>query len=46
LLGKRFLRIVANLIAAASGDIDHAERQVVTVFFSDIAGFTRRPKRP
>jgi adenylate cyclase len=33
-------RIVANLIATASGDIDRAERQVVTVFFSDIAGFT------
>jgi adenylate cyclase len=33
-------RIVANLITTASGDIDRAERQVVTVFFSDIAGFT------
>jgi adenylate cyclase len=33
-------RIVANLIAAASGEFDRAERQVVTVFFSDIAGFT------
>jgi adenylate cyclase len=33
-------RIVANLIATTSGDIDRAERQVVTVFFSDIAGFT------
>jgi len=33
-------RIVANLIATASGEFDRAERQVVTVFFSDIAGFT------
>ena len=33
-------RIVANLITTASGDIDRAERQVVTVFFWDIAGFT------
>jgi len=33
-------RIVANLIATASGEYDRAERQVVTVFFSDIAGFT------
>jgi adenylate cyclase len=32
-------RIVANLITTASG-IDRAERQVATVFFSDIAGFT------
>jgi len=33
-------RIVANLIMTASGELDRAERQVVTVFFSDIAGFT------
>ena len=33
-------RIVANLITTASGEFDRAERQVVTVFFSDIAGFT------
>jgi adenylate cyclase len=33
-------RIVAELMTAAPADIDHAERQVVTVFFSDIAGFT------
>jgi adenylate cyclase len=33
-------RIVANLITTAPGDNDRAERQVVTVFFSDIAGFT------
>jgi adenylate cyclase len=33
-------RIVSNLITTATEDIDHAERQVVTVFFSDIAGFT------
>jgi adenylate cyclase len=33
-------RIVANLITTASGEFDLAERQVVTVFFSDIAGFT------
>ena len=33
-------RIVANLIMTASGEFDRAERQVVTVFFSDIAGFT------
>jgi class 3 adenylate cyclase len=33
-------RIVANLIGTTSGDIDRAERQVVTVFFSDIVGFT------
>jgi adenylate cyclase len=33
-------RIVADLITTASGDFDRAERQVVTVFFSDIAGFT------
>jgi len=33
-------RLVAGLIAAASGDMNRAERQVVTVFFSDIADFT------
>jgi adenylate cyclase len=33
-------RIVTSLITSASGEIDHAERQVVTVFFSDITGFT------
>ena len=33
-------RIVANLITTASGEFDRAERQVVTVFFSDIAAFT------
>ncbi|HEV3002842.1 MAG TPA: adenylate/guanylate cyclase domain-containing protein [Pirellulales bacterium] len=32
-------RIVAGLVSEA-GDIEHADRQVVTVFFSDIAGFT------
>jgi len=32
-------RIVAGFVSEA-GDIEHAERQVVTVFFSDIAGFT------
>jgi len=33
-------RIVAKLITTASGEFDRAEREVVTVFFSDIAGFT------
>ena len=33
-------RIVSSLITTAAEEIDHAERQVVTVFFSDIAGFT------
>jgi adenylate cyclase len=32
-------RIVAELMNAAPADIDHAERRVVTVFFSDNAGF-------
>jgi adenylate cyclase len=32
-------RLVAGLVSE-KGDVDHAERQVVTVFFSDIAGFT------
>jgi adenylate cyclase len=32
-------RLVAGLVSE-KGDIEHAERQVVTVFFSDIAGFT------
>ena len=33
-------RIVAGLITPTSDGINRAERQVVTVFFSDIAGFT------
>lgn len=33
-------RIVASLITTAAGEVDRAERQVVTVFFSDIVGFT------
>jgi adenylate cyclase len=33
-------RIVANLITTTAGDINRAERQVVSVFFSDIVGFT------
>jgi adenylate cyclase len=33
-------RIVAGLIKNESGEVDHAERQIVTVFFSDISGFT------
>lgn len=33
-------RIVAGLITNASGGANQADRQVVTVFFSDIAGFT------
>jgi adenylate cyclase len=32
-------RIVADLVKG-SGDIEHGERQVVTVFFSDIVGFS------
>ncbi len=32
-------RIVASIVKD-TGDIEHAERQVVTVFFSDISGFT------
>ena len=32
-------RIVANIVKE-SGDIEHAERQIATVFFSDIEGFT------
>jgi adenylate cyclase len=32
-------RIVAGIVKE-SGDLEHAERRVVTVFFSDIAGFT------
>jgi adenylate cyclase len=33
-------RIVAALIEGKSGETDHADRRVVTVFFSDIEGFT------
>jgi len=33
-------RIVAGLIEATPGEADHAERRVVTVFFSDIENFT------
>jgi adenylate cyclase len=33
-------RIVSNLLSADSELIDHAERRVVTIFFSDIRGFT------
>ena len=33
-------RIVAGLLEARPEDEDHAERRVVTVFFSDIQGFT------
>jgi adenylate cyclase len=33
-------RIVANMISETGEGVEHAERQVVTVFFSDIAGFT------
>jgi adenylate cyclase len=33
-------RIVANLIKNETDAVDHAERQIVTVFFSDISGFT------
>jgi adenylate cyclase len=33
-------RIVSTLITTTAEEMDHAERQVVTVFFSDIAGFT------
>lgn len=33
-------RIVSGLIGAGADDFDHAERRVVTVFFSDIRGFT------
>ncbi len=33
-------RIVSSLITTAADEMDHAERQVVTVFFSDIVGFT------
>ena len=32
-------RIVASLVSK-TGDIEHADRQIATVFFSDIAGFT------
>jgi adenylate cyclase len=32
-------RLVAGLVSE-TGDVQHAERQVATVFFSDIAGFT------
>ncbi|HXQ53458.1 MAG TPA: adenylate/guanylate cyclase domain-containing protein [Stellaceae bacterium] len=38
-------RIVAGLIEARPDDVDHAERQVVTVFFSDVAGFTSISER-
>ena len=33
-------RIVAGLIGSGSEEVDHADRRVVTVFFSDIMGFT------
>lgn len=33
-------RIVSGLIGSGSEQIDHADRRVVTVFFSDIMGFT------
>lgn len=33
-------RIVSRLIGSDSAEIDHADRRVVTVFFSDIKGFT------
>ena len=33
-------RIVSGLIGADTEEIDHADRRVVTVFFSDIRGFT------
>jgi adenylate cyclase len=33
-------RIVSGLIGSGSEEVDHADRRVVTVFFSDIMGFT------
>jgi adenylate cyclase len=33
-------RIVSNLISSDDTQTDHAERRVVTIFFSDIRGFT------
>jgi adenylate cyclase len=33
-------RIVSGLIGSGSEEVDHADRRVVTVFFSDIVGFT------
>ena len=33
-------RIVANLINTPDGEVDTAERRIVTVFFSDIKGFS------
>jgi adenylate cyclase len=33
-------RIVSGLIGSSSEEVDHADRRVVTVFFSDIMGFT------
>jgi len=33
-------RIVANMISETGEGVEHADREVVTVFFSDIAGFT------
>jgi adenylate cyclase len=33
-------RVVANMISGKGEGVERAERQIVTVFFSDIAGFT------